>query len=236
MLSSYDYQPLSPSSMSSSCEIESMDEIPASTILSMNDDMTISTRLNTTTLENTRNHRLKVSSDHLSVHKTSLLFVCLTQKKRKRNFESDTVSLRSLDDFPVDDFHRKNRLSLSRLSMVSDLLSPMCDRVIHMLQASKQSSSIQLLNNTHATLERKTSSPSSSAQQQSPSAIKKFRAAWSETCHGEKLKQTMTATEIERQNVIYELLSEEQQMIENLGLAQRVRPSVLFEMCLMQCE
>ena len=38
----------------------------------------------------------------------------------------------------------------------------------------------------------------------------------------------MTATEIERQNVIYELLSEEQQMIENLGLAQRVRPSSLF--------
>jgi hypothetical protein len=33
----------------------------------------------------------------------------------------------------------------------------------------------------------------------------------------------MTATEIERQNVLYELFSEEQQMIENLGLAQRVR-------------
>lgn len=32
----------------------------------------------------------------------------------------------------------------------------------------------------------------------------------------------MTATEIERQNVLYELFSEEQQMIENLGLAQRV--------------
>jgi hypothetical protein len=38
----------------------------------------------------------------------------------------------------------------------------------------------------------------------------------------------MTATEIERQNVLYELFSEEQQMIENLGLAQRVRKLILI--------
>ena len=37
----------------------------------------------------------------------------------------------------------------------------------------------------------------------------------------------MTATEIERQNVLYELFSEEQQMIENLGLAQRVRNKII---------
>jgi len=98
----------------------------------------------------------------------------------------------------------------------------MCDRVINMLQTTKQtsSSSTNLLNllNHHLnqniySIRRKPSSPDT---------VKKFRAAWSETCDGEKLKQTMTATEIERQNVLYELFSEEQQMIENLGLAQRV--------------
>ena len=118
----------------------------------------------------------------------------------------------------------------------------MCDRVINMLQTSKQSSSANLLNlinhNTNSNslyIRRKPSSSSSSSQQtsggiSSPNTIKKFRAAWSETCDGEKLKQTMTATEIERQNVLYELFSEEQQMIENLGLAQRVRkPTIPFE-------
>ena len=98
-----------------------------------------------------------------------------------------------------------------------------------MLQTTKQSSSANLLNlinhTSHPTvnIRRKPSSQSSSSGMSSPNTVKKFRAAWSETCDGEKLKQTMTATEIERQNVLYELFSEEQQMIENLGLAQRVR-------------
>lgn len=105
----------------------------------------------------------------------------------------------------------------------------MCDRVINMLQTTKQSSSANLLNlinhNTNQNsnhLRRKPSSQQTSNNMSSPNTVKKFRAAWSETCDGEKLKQTMTATEIERQNVLYELISEEQQMIENLGLAQRV--------------
>jgi hypothetical protein len=108
-----------------------------------------------------------------------------------------------------------------------------------MLQTTKQSSSANLLNllNTNNStnhgynIRRKASTSSSSSQQtsnvvSSPNTVKKFRAAWSETCDGEKLKQTMTATEIERQNVLYELFSEEQQMIENLGLAQRVKTSI----------
>lgn len=97
-----------------------------------------------------------------------------------------------------------------------------------MLQTTKQSSSANLLNlinhNTHPSgyIRRKPSSQPGTNGMSSPNTVKKFRAAWSETCDGEKLKQTMTATEIERQNVLYELFSEEQQMIENLGLAQRV--------------
>jgi len=98
-----------------------------------------------------------------------------------------------------------------------------------MLQTTKQSSSANLLNllNTNNTthsynIRRKASTQQASHGISSPNTVKKFRAAWSETCDGEKLKQTMTATEIERQNVLYELFSEEQQMIENLGLAQRV--------------
>jgi hypothetical protein len=108
----------------------------------------------------------------------------------------------------------------------------MCDRVINMLQTTKQSSSANLLNlinhntNQNSIIRRKQSSQQTSYSISSPNTIKKFRAAWSETCDGEKLKQTMTATEIERQNVLYELISEEQQMIENLGLAQRVRKRI----------
>lgn len=139
------------------------------------------------------------------------------------------MSLRSLEDIIDDHFQRKKRLSLPRLSSVSELLSPVCDRVINLLQATKQSSSSNLLNllnnhniNEHSKIRRKTSSKKSSNGLSSPHTVKKFRTAWSETCDGEKLKQTMTATEIERQNVLYELFSEEQQMIENLGLAQRV--------------
>ena len=152
------------------------------------------------------------------------------KKKRKRKLEADTVSLRSLEEFVGDHFQRKKRLSLPRLSSVSELLSPMCDKVLNMLQTTKQSSSanlLNLLNTNNAThsynIRRKGSTQQASNGISSPNTIKKFRAAWSETCDGEKLKQTMTATEIERQNVLYELFSEEQQMIENLGLAQRVR-------------
>ena len=154
------------------------------------------------------------------------------KKKRKRKLESDTVSLRSFEEFVGDHFQRKKRLSLPRLSSVSELLTPMCDRVINMLQTTKQSSSVNLhnllnINNNNNTshnynMRRKASSQQTSNGISSPNTVKKFRAAWSETCDGEKLKQTMTATEIERQNVLYELFSEEQQMIENLGLAQRV--------------
>ena len=104
----------------------------------------------------------------------------------------------------------------------------MRDRVINILQTTKQSSSGNLLNllsnpttNHHSNNIRRKAGTSSN-QVSSPNTVKRFRAAWSETCDGEKLKQTMTATEIERQNVLYELFSEEQQMIENLGLAQRV--------------
>ncbi len=136
-----------------------------------------------------------------------------------------------MEEFVGDHFQRKKRLSLPRLSSVSELLSPMCDRVINMLQTTKQSSSanlLNLLNNNHHhhsyNIRRKASSTQQTANGlSSPNTIKKFRAAWSETCDGEKLKQTMTANEIERQNVLYELFSEEQQMIENLGLAQRVK-------------
>ncbi|CAF4516700.1 unnamed protein product, partial [Rotaria magnacalcarata] len=60
--------------------------------------------------------------------------------------EPDTVSLRSLEDLVGDHFQRRKRLSLPRLSSVSELLSPMCDRVINMLQTTKQSSSANLLN------------------------------------------------------------------------------------------
>jgi hypothetical protein len=164
---------------------------------------------------------------------STLCFVFTFKKKRKRKLESDTVSLRSLEEFVGDHFQRKKRLSLPRLSSVSELLSPMCDRVINMLQTTKQSSSANLLNllntnnsTTHSYNIRRKGASSNSVS--SPNTVKKFRAAWSETCDGEKLKQTMTATEIERQNVLYELFSEEQQMIENLGLAQRVIEISIF--------
>ncbi|CAF1108865.1 unnamed protein product [Adineta steineri] len=215
MFGSYEHQPPSPAL--SSCDMESIDEMPppsASSQLSINEDLTISNRLNITALQNSVSLRFK--------------------KKRKRKLEPDTVSLRSLEDLVGDHFRRKKRLSLPRLSSVSELLSPMCDRVINMLQTTKQSSSANLNNLLNSNNNNNTShgynirrKASSSSQQtsngvSSPNTIKKFRAAWSETCDGEKLKQTMTATEIERQNVLYELFSEEQQMIENLGLAQRV--------------
>jgi len=213
MSSSSGHPPASPAL--SSCDMEPIDEMPSPPILSqhsINDDLTI----NSTTLQNSISLRFK--------------------KKRKRKLEPDTVSLRSLEEFVGDQYQRKKRLSLPRLTSVSELISPMCDRVINMLQTTKQSSTANLLNllnhtnhnpyhhsnPTHSYNIRRKGSSSSSNNVSSPNTVRKFRAAWSETCDGEKLKQTMTATEIERQNVLYELFSEEQQMIENLGLAQRV--------------
>ncbi|CAF0891389.1 unnamed protein product [Rotaria sp. Silwood1] len=212
MLGFYEHQPSSPDL--SSYDMESIDEIPSESIssqLSIDDELTIAKRLSTTSTTTTTTLQNSV--------------LLRFKKKRKRKLESDTVSLRSIEEIIDDRFQRKKRLSLPRLSSVSELLSPMCDRVINMLQTTKQSSStnlLNLLNNQHQTnynynIKRKTTSKKSS-----PNTIKKFCSTWSETNDGEKLKQTMTATEIERQNVLYELFSEEQQMIENLGLAQRV--------------
>ena len=236
MFDSYEHQPAS--SASSSCDMESMDEIAppsASSILSLNEDLAMSTHLSTTVPQSSVTLRFKVSpfmsSSMIKINllRSFSLSLSLLKKKRKRKLESDTVSLRSLEDLVGDHFQRKKRLSLPRLSSVSELLSPMCDRVINMLHTTKQSSSANLLNlinhssNGTANMRRKPSSQQAShGSMSSPNTVKKFRAAWSETCDGEKLKQTMTATEIERQNVLYELFSEEQQMIENLGLAQRV--------------
>ncbi|CAF0958827.1 unnamed protein product [Rotaria sordida] len=207
MFGFYEHQPSSSFDLSL-CDMESIDEIPSESIssqVSIDDELTISNRLSTTTTTTTLQN--------------SVLF--RFKKKRKRKIESDTVSLHSIEEIIDEHFQRKKRLSLPRLSSVSELLSPMCDRLINMIQTTKQSSSTNLLNllnnNHHYThynynKKRKTTS----------NTIKKFCSAWSETYDGEKLKQTMTATEIERQNVLYELFSEEQQMIENLGLAQRV--------------
>ena len=233
MFDSYEHQPAS--SASSSCDMESMDELAppsASSILSLNEDLAMSSHLSTTVPQSSVTLRFKVnpfaSSSMITINLLRS-FLSFLQKKRKRKLESDTVSLRSLEDLVGDHFQRKKRLSLPRLSSVSELLSPMCDRVINMLHTTKQSSSANLLNLIHhssnatANMRRKPSSQQAShGSMSSPNTVKKFRAAWSETCDGEKLKQTMTATEIERQNVLYELFSEEQQMIENLGLAQRV--------------
>lgn len=191
------------------------------------EDMTIPHRvtetltINPTTRHNSISLRFKVSVNHSSsVFHQSFFF---SKKKRKRKLESDTVSLRSFEEFVGEHFQRKKRLSLPRLSSVSELFTPMRDRVINILQTTKQSSTANLLNllgNNTNNSRRKAGTFAHGSS--SPNTVKRFRAAWSETCDGEKLKQTMTATEIERQNVIYELLSEEQQMIENLGLAQRV--------------
>ena len=61
MFDSFDHQPAS--SASSTCDMESMDEIPppsASSILSLNDDLTISSRLSTTTAQSSVTLRFKV--------------------------------------------------------------------------------------------------------------------------------------------------------------------------------
>ncbi len=62
MFGSYGHQ--QPSPISSTCDMESMDEIPppsASSILSLSDDLTISNRLSTTVLQNPVTLRFKVS-------------------------------------------------------------------------------------------------------------------------------------------------------------------------------
>ncbi len=61
MFGSYEHQ--EPSPAPSSCDMESMDEIPppsASSILSLNDDLTISNRLSTTAPPNSVALRFKV--------------------------------------------------------------------------------------------------------------------------------------------------------------------------------
>lgn len=67
MFDSYEHQ--QPSSVSSACEMESMDEIPppsASSILSLNDDLTMSTRLSTTAPQSSVTLRFKVRVFFLS--------------------------------------------------------------------------------------------------------------------------------------------------------------------------
>ncbi|CAF1349918.1 unnamed protein product, partial [Didymodactylos carnosus] len=140
----------------------------------------------------------------------------LLKRKRKPTqlpmLDPDTVSLRSLEEF-VGDLRKTNkRLSLPRLSSVSELLSPMRDRVLNIMCTQKSTTTI------HQDLKLQTNKKSLLPT----SAIKKFRCStWSETCD-ETLKQTMSEHEVERQNVIYELISEEEKIVENLGLAQRV--------------
>ncbi len=63
MFPSYEHQPPSPAL--SSCDMESIDEMPSSPVVSqhsINDDLTISNRLNTTALQNSISLRFKVSS------------------------------------------------------------------------------------------------------------------------------------------------------------------------------
>ncbi|CAF4824705.1 unnamed protein product, partial [Rotaria sp. Silwood1] len=157
MLGFYEHQPSSPDL--SSYDMESIDEIPSESIssqLSIDDELTIAKRLSTTSTTTTTTLQNSV--------------LLRFKKKRKRKLESDTVSLRSIEEIIDDRFQRKKRLSLPRLSSVSELLSPMCDRVINMLQTTKQSSStnlLNLLNNQHQTnynynIKRKTTSKKSS--------------------------------------------------------------------------
>ena len=61
MFNSYEHQ--QPSPVSSACDMESMDELPppsASSILSLNDDLTLSNHLSTTTTQNPVTLRFKV--------------------------------------------------------------------------------------------------------------------------------------------------------------------------------
>jgi len=186
MFASYEHPPVSPAL--SSCDMESIDEMPSPPVTaqhSINDDLTI----NTTALQNSISLRFKVRRKYFTIK----IYFFLFKKKRKRKLEPDTVSLRSLEEIVSDHFQRKKRLSLPRLSSVSELLSPMCDRVINMLQTTKQSSSANLhnlLNSNNNTnhsynIRRKASSSQQTSNGiSSPNTIKKFRAAWSETCDG----------------------------------------------------
>ncbi len=67
MFSSYEHPPSSPAL--SSCDMESIDEMPSPPITSqhsINDDLTISNRLNKTALQNSISLRFKVSSKWFS--------------------------------------------------------------------------------------------------------------------------------------------------------------------------
>ncbi|CAF0880122.1 unnamed protein product [Didymodactylos carnosus] len=142
----------------------------------------------------------------------------LLKRKRKPSqlpiLDPDTVSLRSLEEFVGNVRKTNKRLSLPRLSSVSELLSPMRDRVLNIMCTQKSTMITQQQQDIKLRMSKKLSSPTSTT--------KKFRySTWLETCD-ESLRQTMSEHEVERQNVIYELLSEEEKMVENLDLAQRV--------------
>lgn len=83
MFGSYEHQQSSPTS--STCDIESMDEIPppsASSILSLNDDLSISNRLSTPAPQNPVTLRFKVCISHqISLIKTNYLFLCKEKTK-----------------------------------------------------------------------------------------------------------------------------------------------------------
>lgn len=91
MFDSYEHHQQA-SSVSSSCEMESMDEIPppsASSILSLNDDLTISTRLSTTAPQSSVTLRFKVSNMLMSIFVSSFL---LTNQFRKNvNVNSNPI-------------------------------------------------------------------------------------------------------------------------------------------------
>jgi hypothetical protein len=75
MFGSYEHQ--QPSPASSSCDMESMDEIPppsASSILSLNDDLTILNRLSTTAPQNSVTLRFKVRLINYFEFLTKILF------------------------------------------------------------------------------------------------------------------------------------------------------------------
>ncbi len=75
MFGSYEHR--QPSPVSSSCDMESMDEIPppsASSILSLNDDLTILNRLSTTAPQNSVTLRFKVRLINYFEFLTKILF------------------------------------------------------------------------------------------------------------------------------------------------------------------
>ena len=95
MFESYEHQQAS--SVSSACEMESMDEIPppsASSILSLNDDLTMSTRLSTTAPQSSVTLRFKVRVFVLSLFTLSQLRVA----SLRRNANVNLNQIRFLSD------------------------------------------------------------------------------------------------------------------------------------------